>query len=298
MIDLVAFSVLALLVVRGWARGFVRQAIDVVALVLGAALAFRLAVPVGSLITATLGWSPEMARIVGGAALFLALSIGAGLVGSMIHRSLRHLPGTNLLNRAAGATLGAVYAAVIAVVVLSLAAALPLPSAVAAELESSKLVRRVVDPEGPAQRAVGAVAGDRAMQSMIWLRRVADDWLLEGSGDDIALPQTDDRAFRPSVEAAARVAAAIDDARIQAGEPPLAWSPQLGVVAVARAGSIYRSGSLDAAAPVPDVEERVMLVATIEAAARAIDGHGGFSSAGIGVVDGPYGLLVVMLVGA
>ncbi|MCH8900216.1 MAG: CvpA family protein [Acidobacteria bacterium] len=38
MVDLIAVAVLALLVIRGWARGFVREAIDVVTLVLGAIL--------------------------------------------------------------------------------------------------------------------------------------------------------------------------------------------------------------------------------------------------------------------
>ncbi len=298
MIDLVVFSLLALLVVRGWSRGFVRQAIDVATLIVGAALALRLAAPLGSLITATLGWSPHLARIVGGAVLFLGLSIAAGVAGGVIHRSLHHLPGTNLLNRGAGAALGALYATVLVIVVLSLLAALPLPSAMASAMERSKVAKRVVDPDGPAQHLVGAVSGDRAMQSMIWLQRVVGDWLLVGDGDQgVGLPG-ESSGLRPSVEGARTVAAAVNEARAAAGETPLTWVDEMSVSAVARAGVIYRDGSFTGDEPVPGVEERLVLAPTMATAAQAVDGAGPYRAGGIGVVDGPYGVLVVVLLEA
>jgi membrane protein required for colicin V production len=307
MIDLIAIAVLVLLVIRGWSRGFVRQALDVLTLVLGAVLAFRLAPAAGRLLAGLFGWSPELARVVGGATLFIALSIAAGFAASAIHRSMHRLPGTSLLNSIAGAALGAVYAIVLAIAAVTLLSALPLPAAVAGELEDSQVAERVVDPDGPAQRAVEAMSGDRAVQSMIWLRRFAGDWLFDASDQlDLVLPVTDESDARPSARAADAVTAAIDGARHEEGLAPLQWSDDLAVVAVARAGSIYRSGSFAADQPLEErlelagitpagSAERLLLAPTIEGVGKAIGSAGSYREAGIGIVDGPYGMLTVLV---
>ncbi len=307
MIDLIAVSVLVLLVVRGWARGFVRQALDVVTLLVGAAFAFRMAPVVGRSLTEIFGWSPELARVIGGTTLFLALSVGAGFAASAIHRSMRKLHGTSLLNSAVGAALGGIYALILAVAAVTLLAALPLPAAVASELEGSVVAERVVDPGGPAQRAVEAVSGDRAAQSMIWLRRIAGDWLFVAvDGEDLQLPISDAGDARPSARAAATLVDAVDRARSEVGLEPLRWSNDLEAIAVARAGAIYRSGSFVESLPLGErlaaagvaataSAERLLLAPTIEGVEGAIDFAGGYDEAGIGVVDGPYGLVTVLV---
>lgn len=307
MIDLIAIAVLVLLVVRGWSRGFVRQALDVLTLIAGAVFAFRLAPVVGRFLTGILGWSPELARVLGGAALFLALSIGAGFVAAAIHRSMRRLPGTSLLNNIAGAGLGAVYALVLAIAAVTLLSALPLPEAVSSQLEESRVAAQVVDPEGPAQRAVVVMSGDRAVQSMIWLRSVAGDWLVStGEGADLKLPVTAAEDAKPSTQAAARVVAAVDQARDENGMAPLRWSDDLAVIAVSRAGAIYRSGTFDAERTLDqrldgagivaaDSAERLLMAPTVEGIGKAIDSAGSYDEAGIGVVDGPYGMVAVLV---
>lgn len=307
MIDLIALAILVLLVVLGWRRGFVRQALDVATLLLGAALAFRLAPVVGRMMSETFDWSPELARVAAGAMLFLALSVGAAFAASAIHGSMRRLPGTSLLNSLAGAGLGGVYATVLAVAAVTLLAAIPLPSALAAELEESTVAARVVAADGPAQRAVEAVSGDRAVQSIIWLRRLADDWLhVASDDDDLVLPVSGSEDARPSTRAAGAVVAAVDRSRAEHGIDPLQWSDDLEVVAVARATAIYRTGSFTAPQSLEDRlgaagigeavgVERLVLAPTIEGAGNAIDSTGSFARAGVGVVDGPYGLMVVLV---
>lgn len=307
MIDLIAIAVLVLLAVRGWSRGFVRQALDVMTLVVGAILAFRLAPAVGRVLTTLLGWSPELARVLGGAALFLALSIAAGFAAAAIHRSMRKLPGTSLLNSIGGAGLGVVYALILAVAAVTLLSALPLPTVVAGELSESRVVARVVDPEGPAQRAVVAISGDRAVQSMIWLRSVAGDWLVSTADQvDLQLPVTGDEDAKPSTQAAAAVVLAVDRARGENGLAPLRWTDELAVVAVARAGAIYRTGIFSADQPLDhrldvagivatDSAERLLMAPTVEGIGKAIDSAGSYDQAGIGVVEGPYGLLAVLV---
>ena len=307
VIDLIAVAVLVVLAVRGWSRGLVRQALDVATLVVGAVLAFRLAPGVGRLLTTLLGWSPELARVLGGAALFLALSIAAGFTAAAIHRSMRKLPGTSLLNNMAGAGLGAVYALILVLATVTLLSALPLPTAVASELSESQVAAKVVDPEGLAQRAVVAMSGDRAVQSMIWLRRVAGDWLVSTADQvDLRLPVTGDEDAKPSTQAAAALVVAVDQARNESGLAPLRWSDELAVVAVARAGAIYRSGTFSADQPLDhrlhvagivagDSAERLLMAPTVEGIGKAIDSAGSYDEAGIGVVEGPYGLLAVLV---
>ncbi len=307
MIDLIALAILVLLVVRGWRRGLVRQALDVATLLIGAALAFRLAPVIGRMMSDTFGWSPELARVVGGGMLFLALSIGAGFVASAIHGSIKRLPGTSLLNNVAGASLGGVYALVLAVAAVTLLSAIPLPPALAAEFEESEVAARVVAADGPAQRAVEAVSGDRAVQSIIWLRRLADDWLLVASDDDeVVLPVSSSDDAKASSGAALAVVDAIDRVRADAGLKPVEWTDGLAVVAVARATAIYRTGSFTSRQPLEDRlsgagidtslgTERLVLAPTIEGAGRAIDATGRFARGGVGVVDGPYGLMVVLV---
>jgi uncharacterized membrane protein required for colicin V production len=307
MIDVIAIGLLVVLAVRGWSRGFVRQALDVLTLILGAIIALRLAPVVGRLLTSLFGWSPEPARVVGGTVLFIAMSVAAGFASSAIHRSMRRLPGTSLVNSLAGAALGAVYALVIAIAAVTLLSALPLPKAVASELAASAVAERVVDPGGPAQRAVEAISGDHAVQSMIWLRRIAGEWLFVPSTDaELTMPVDGVEHAHPSSGAADALAAAIDRVRGERGLSQLAWSDDLDVVAVTRAGAIYRTGSFTDARPLNERldaagivaangTERLLLAPTIEGVERAIDASGQYDQAGIGVVDGPYGLLTVLV---
>lgn len=306
MIDFVALVVLVLLVVRGWRRGFVREALDVLTLLIGAVLAFRLAPVVGRMLSETFGWFPEVSRVVGGAMLFLALAIGAGFAAAAIHGSMRRLPGTSLLNSIAGAGLGAVYALILAIAALTLLSAIPVPSAVAAELDESEVATRVTDADGPAQRAVRAMSGDRAVQSIIWLRKIADDWLVSGDDGDVVLPAAAPNETRPSGQAADELVAAVDGARETAGEAELDWQPILDVVALARANGIYREGSFRAerslAHRLDDIGltsegsvEQLVLAPTIEGAVGAVDSGGAFTAGGVGVVEGPYGLMVVLV---
>ena len=58
MIDVLVGTILILLIVRGWMKGLVREAIDVGTLIVGAVIAFRLAPSAGRLLTAIFGVSP------------------------------------------------------------------------------------------------------------------------------------------------------------------------------------------------------------------------------------------------
>ena len=125
MVDFILLGVFGLFGVRGWRRGLVREALDVLTLIIGAVLAFRMARPIGAVIVEIMDISPEVARIVGGIVAFIAISIGASIAAHFLHRSIRILPGLPLLNRLGGAALGLVYALVLATLAFSFLRVLP-----------------------------------------------------------------------------------------------------------------------------------------------------------------------------
>ncbi|MEA3502992.1 MAG: CvpA family protein [Actinomycetota bacterium] len=307
MIDFVVLGLVVLLVVRGWVRGLVREAIDVGALVLGAVLAFRLAPTAGRLLSDLTDLAPESARIVGGAVLFIAISVGAAIVGSVIHRSIKLLPGLTTLNRMGGAALGAVYAAVLVVIVVTLVSAAPMPSAVVDEAERSEVVAYVVEPDGVGQQAMGLVSGDRALQSIIWIRGAVDDWTIDPRSTDVTVPGADGRSgIYASTGAALALHEKVNRDRAEAGLDPLVWSETMSLVAVTRAFGVYHSGSFAPTSPIAErlsevgvastvADEYLLLAPTPDDLAEAANTGEGFATVGIGVVDGPVGLIAVVV---
>ena len=307
MIDLVVVALVVLLVVRGWMRGLVREAIDVGTLVLGAVLAFRLAPTAGRLLSDLTNLAPEPARVVGGAILFVLIAVGAALLGSVISRSIKHLPGLSTLNRIGGAALGIIYAAILVVVAATLMSAAAMPTAVADEVESSAVVAFVVEPDSVAQQAVGLVSGDRALQSIIWIRSAVDDWSIDPRFTDVTLPgMGTGSGLHASTDEAFVLYEKINQDRGEVDLAPLAWSDPMSLVAVTRAFDVYRSGSFTDASPIADrlsdvgttatvADEYVLLAPTPGGLAEAaITGHE-FAVVGIGVVDGPLGLMAVIV---
>lgn len=305
IIDIVSVVLFALLVIRGWVRGLVREAIDVGTLVLGAVLAFRLAPFAGRALSGVFGMSPDLARLIGGIVLFVGIAIGASIAGSLIHGTIKHLPGLTTLNRIGGAALGAVYSAILVVIAVTLMSAAPLPSSWTTQFEESRVADFVVRPEGPAQRAMAVVTGDRALQSMVWIRGVVDGWVIDPRFTDVTLPGSGGNVHASTSDAAA-LYEAMNHERDSAGLAPLEWSELMSLVAVTRAATVYRTGSFAAAVPVEDrldaagvgydtAAEYLILAPSVDGLADAAGPGEGFTSVGVGVVEGPYGLIGVVV---
>lgn len=307
MIDVLIGTILILLVIRGWTKGLIREAIDVGTLIVGAVIAFRLAPSAGRMLTAVFGMSPGSARLVGGVFLFIALWVGASVAGMLIHRSIKILPGLSTLNRLGGAALGAVYTAILAVIGLTLMSAAPLPPAVADEVDRSAVAAYVSEPVGPAQQAFALISGDRALQSMAWIRDTVDAWVIDPTVTNVTIPLIDGGAgIHASSDAAHILFAAINNERIENGLQPLVWSDSVAIVAAKRAYTVYRSGSFVSEVSIEDdltaadvifvaASEGTMLAPTNEGHAVAFDSGGEYTHAGVGVVEGPYGLIAVVV---
>lgn len=319
MIDLAILALLCLLLIRGWARGFVREGMDLVGLVLGTLLAFRVGPVVGTVIAAMANTSDEAARLIGGFVVFFAVGIGAAFATRAIERRAR-MPGLNLVNRAGGAGLAAAWGAFLATLLLTMAVVLPMPPAVADSIDDSAFARTLTDPDGLPQELFTGLSGDRIIETMLNLREVVGTRrVIVEPGSVVELPPADPDRLATSEEAAREIYDLVNRARIDAGLDPLAWSDALAEVGRGHAFEMYLDGYFAHTSPVTgDVGDRLASAGitysvageNLALAATVQEVHGGLMDSpghranieadfyrriGIAVVEGPLGLMTVQV---
>lgn len=319
MIDLVILIFLGLLLFRGWTRGFVREAMDLVGLVVGTVIAFRLGPAMGSIVTSMADISDEMARFVGGFIVFALVGIGAAFATRKIERTAR-LPGLNMVNRAGGAGLAAAWGVFLATLVLTLGVVLPMPPAVADSIDDSAVARTLTNPDGVAQEFFIGLSGDRLIETMLNLREVVGIRRVIVDPDaTIDLGPSDAEDLTRDFEAAEDVFARVNTARIEAGLAPLIWNDELAEVGVGHAVEMYVGGYFSHTSPITgDIGDRMndagimfqvagenlALAATVTEVHEGLmesPGHRAnieahfYQSIGIAVVRGPLGLMTVQV---
>ena len=319
MIDLVILLLLALLLLRGWTRGFAREAMDLVGLVFGTVLAFRLGPAMGAIVASMSAVSDEMARFIGGFIVFVAVGIGAALATRKIERTAR-LPGLNMVNRAGGAGLAAAWGVFLATLVLTLGVVLPMPPAVAESIDDSAVARTLTNPDGVAQELFIGLSGDRLIETMLNLREVVGIRRVIVDPDatiDIGPSAAEDLAR--DFEAAEDVFDRVNAARVEVGLAPLVWNDELAEVGVGHAVEMYVGGYFSHTSPITGdignrlndagimfqvAGENLALAATVTEVHEGLmesPGHRAnieahfYQSIGIAVVRGPLGLMTVQV---
>lgn len=319
MLDAVIVVVLAVLLVRGWYRGFVREAMDLAGLLLGTVLAFRLGPLVGSVVAAMARISDDAARLIGGFIVLIATGIGAAVLTRVIERRFR-LPGLNQANRAGGAALALGSGVFLVILLLSLAVILPLPPAVSDTLDDSAIARSFTDPDGPPQEVFQSLSGDSIVSALLNLREVVGARRVVIEGDEVVeFPAADPDRLDPDPDSAGEIFAALNLARVQTGVDPLAFSPALAEVAQGHATEMYAGGYFSHVSPqTGDVGDRLAAAGIVfrvagenlALAATPSDVHDGlmdseghrrnllhpdYRRVGVAVVSGPLGLMTVQV---
>ncbi len=319
MVDAVIVVLFLLLALRGWSRGFVREGLDVVGLVVGVVLAFRLGPVVGTVIAAMSGISGDAARLVGGLIVFVSVGVAVAVAVHFIEQRA-NLPALNVANRVAGAGLALLWGVILATVALSLAVILPMPSAVSNALEGSAVTRVLTDPAGTPQTVFRGLAGNRIVESLINLQRAVGERMLVVEGDEvITFPAADPSELNIDTAAASEVYDLVNRARVDSGVDPLAWSPALCLVGEDHAVEMYVEGYFSHVSPttgsVADrvreagityrvVGENLALAATPDAVYEGfIDSPGHrvnmlrteYRRVGVAVVSGPLGLMTAVV---
>lgn len=318
MLDVILGAFLAWLAVRGWVRGFVREALGLVGLVLGILLSFRLGGLVGDFLSRSFGMSPEVGRIVGGVVLFILLGVVLSVGAAFLSRIMR-LPGLNVLNRIGGSAVALLWAVALLLVVVNVARVMSLPESWTDQLDNSTVVVAVAGPEAWPQRVFHRVAGDTVLSTLYAIQSLfGTDRVVPGSVDAIEFPPPAADEIRQVRSEAATVLDELNRHRAGADVSPLAESDPLRELAEMRAAEAYLAGRLVRSDDcVADASTRVgvrlarcadvvalastslaaldALLADEEAGSVAIGTR--FDRAGVAVVDGPTGRLVVVVLG-
>jgi uncharacterized membrane protein required for colicin V production len=319
LIDFLALLLLAYLLVRGWTRGFVREAFDLAGLIVGIILAFRLAPLVGALFTALFGFSEPVARLIGGSVVFFAVGAGAAIGTRLIEGRFR-MPGLNGVNRAGGASLAAAWGVFVATLVMTIGVILPMPPTVAGHFDDSVVARTLTNPDGLPQDVFTDVAGDRIVEAMLKLRElVGDRKVVIGPGESLEIPPADPDDLERDRDAAEEIFEKVNASRVEAGLQPLRWSGDLADVAARHAREMYVEGYFAHESPrTGSVGDRLRAAGisyrlageNLALAATPNEVHNGlmdspghranilgreFATVGIAVIRGPLGLMTVQV---
>ncbi len=314
MLDLVLGALLVGLGIRGWMRGLVKEVISLVVLIVGTVAAFRLSTPLGRVIANMSGVSPTASRYVAGIIIFFALAIAAAVISRVLHLGMRFLPGVSTLNRAGGAALSLLAFTLVVTLLVSLATVIDLPEAAAEQLEESSVAAALTEPDGTPQRVLGFLSGDRVMEITLRIREVTGgDQAVALPGSPLDFPPTSpsDLERLPGVEDV--MFDLLNRERVEAEADPVARSAGLDQIAFDTAMQAYASGR--ATVPTDDELREVLNVAGLPSTSRSMAmvlaaspeaAHDALVSAvgdqllpatstkaGIAVLQGPMGLLVV-----
>jgi uncharacterized protein YkwD/uncharacterized membrane protein required for colicin V production len=319
MVDVVIVILIGLVLFRGWARGFVREAMDLVGLVVGTLLAFRIAPAVGAVISSMAGISTDTGSVIGGLIVFFGVGIGAAFAAAAIERRF-HMPGLSLVNRAGGAGLAAAWGVFLTTLILTLAVVLPMPQAVASRLDDSSITRTLTDPGGMPQEMFARLAGNRIVSTIINLREaLGTRRVIIEPGQLVALPGAQAGEIEADPQDAATIFDLLNRARVDAGLDPLAWSDALAAVGESHATEMYLDGYFAHESPkTGDVGDRLADAGityryageNLALAATPDEIHNGlmespghranimgadYRRVGVAVVSGPLGLMTVQV---
>lgn len=315
MIDFVLGLALAAMLVRGWMRGFVRESLDLVSLVAGVWIAFRLSAPFGDFLSTSFDIAPEVARIGAGIILFVLfgalLSIAAHFLSKMMN-----LPGLSMVNRVGGALVAVAWGVVIVFVLVSILAVSPIPDDWRDELEESTIVGMIAG-EGAFPRTVfESMAGDNVLAAMASIQNIFGSARAVPQGSEtLQFPPAPADEIRQARDEADDVLEGLNRQRVAAGLNAVTKVGAMTTLAEDQASGLYRAGLLrrmgDCAANLAQRDYQVLRcdnqAALAGTAAGALDGIGetapggqmidnpDLDRAGIAVVDGPTGRLVVII---
>lgn len=138
-IDIIVVVVVVLMAIQGLRRGFIREALAIIAIL----AAFFLASAWHKLLSISISWLfPEKTvYIISFFVIWVVMYLALELVGSVLSRILKGLMVIPTLDTLGGIALGAIRGAIVIWLILILGLAIPLPQATSKELKASKAVK-------------------------------------------------------------------------------------------------------------------------------------------------------------
>jgi membrane protein required for colicin V production len=321
MFDFVLGVGLAALAVRGWARGFVREILDLVSLVLGLVVAFLLSAPLGDFLSDQFSVSPEVARVGSGVLLFVLFGVAMSIAAHFLSK-LMSLPGLNLMNRIGGAAVAATWGVVLVLVIVNVARVLPMPESLDQSIEESTIIEAIAGEESVPQSMFGLVGDNaifgplRSLQNLFGQSRVVPI-----GNEVVVIPPAPADELRQVRDEVGLVIERINEGRTGTSAGALFESTGLIDVAESRAANMYVTGRLSRDTPpggslTNDLAaagillavdgEALALASTSRAATDALFETGEtlallmspqFDRVGVSLVEGPTGTLLLVVLG-
>jgi uncharacterized protein YkwD len=319
VLDFILGLFLAGLLVRGWRRGFVRETLDLVALIAGLWVALRLSGPLGEFITERFSVSPEVATIGAGIALFLLFGVAMSIAAHYLSKMMS-LPGLNLINRLGGAAVAALWGIAIVLVIVNLARVVP--GGWDGRFEDSKVAQAIAGPDAVPQQVFESVAPGGVLASLAAIQDIFGTSSVVPEGNEaVTIPPAAPDEVRQVRDETTRVLQLVNEHRTGLGLSALGRSTAIDRVAEARAMEMYTTGWLsrdhppggsvatdlaEAGVRLVAVGENLALASSTRAAVDAMlrsptalsqFAISAYDRSGISVVDGPTGRLVLIVLG-
>ncbi len=317
MLDFIIGLILAALLVRGWLRGFVREILDLVGLVVGLWIAFKLSAPLGDFLTRSFGVTPEVARIGAGIALFVLFGVSLSVAAHYLSKVMS-LPGLSMVNRVGGAAVAIAWGVALVLVVVNVVRVLPIPDQWGAQLEESSVIEAIAGPVALPQQLFDSLAGDNVLGALASIQGIfGTSRAVPEEGQVLSIPPAAPDEIRQVRNEADEIVEEINRFRTGLGLRPLLQSEGIDEVAEQKATSSYTSGRLfrgtscsrdltEAGIRIAVCGEVVALAGTSLGALDGIldsdSGHDeladpAYDRTGVSVVDGPTGRLMVVVLG-
>ncbi len=321
MLDFVLGAGLTGLAVRGWIRGFVREVLDLVGLVLGIWVAFALGRPLGNFLSDQFGVSPEVARIGSGILLFVLFGVAMGIGAHLLSQVMR-LPGLNLANRIGGSAVAALWGVALILVIVNVAGVLPLPGGWDEQVEGSVVVQAIAGEDAVPQRVFEALGDDGILASLSAMQDLFGSGRAVPQGNEALqippAPVDELRQVRSDVDL---VVDRVNEIRVAKSVGGLLTAQPLTAIAESRAVTMYTAGRISRDTPISgsvsndlaaagillEIDgEALALATTTRAGIDALFADPGslallsatqFDRVGVSVVAGPTGVLLVLVLG-
>jgi uncharacterized protein YkwD/uncharacterized membrane protein required for colicin V production len=311
LIDVVVLLLVGIGAVRGATQGTARTAIDLVALLVGIPVAFRLGGAAGDLLFSN--FAPVYGRTLGSVAL---LAVFGAFVSRFAADSFG--PPIDAVDQAGGALLGLVRGVVFATMAVIIVSGVAGSSGSSGYADGSTFGDFATDPDSWPLPAFRAATGDDQLAQAVAFNHEFPGGPVLSEGFQV-LPATAPADLRRDPEAGVEITLLVNEERTAAGLPTLTWSSALTEVAIGYATEMATEGFFSHDSPrTGDVGDRLdgagitfrMAGENLAWGPTVERVHIGlmnspthrdnilnarFRNVGIGVVRGPLGLMVVQV---
>lgn len=315
-VDLLFLAFVGFYAYRGFHRGLIREGLDLLGFGVGIALALKVYPAVGGVFE-FFGMGEGWANLLGGSLVFLACLLGAGALGNRIHASETFAGGLAVPVKVGGAVFASLWSALSAVFLMVVLTVIPSPPSAQAAVRDSVVGRTVLSGGSPVYSVLQNYAKNEVRNLLFYLRQYfaqLEPAQTQPEEEFFSIQPSSDIELDPGAERA--IFTLVNRERAARGLPVLRVHVRIQRVARDHSADMYRRGYFahtnpDGEDPFDRMEEggvsftfageNLALAPTVEMVHRGLMNSPRhrdnilkreFTDLGVGVLRGPYGLMV------